>query len=83
MSNLLLTIILTLFTWFLTALGSSTIFLFKNINNKILACHMSVTSFKGAPSVVTFRITKGSPSCRDICFLTQRSQSLTFKAYSP
>lgn len=37
MSNLLLTIILTLFTWFLTALGSSTIFLFKNINNKIMS----------------------------------------------
>lgn len=26
----------TLFTWFVTALGSSTVFLFKNINKKVL-----------------------------------------------
>lgn len=37
MSNLLITIIATLFTWFLTALGASTIFIFKKINNKIMS----------------------------------------------
>ena len=37
MSYLIITILLTLLTWFLTALGSLTIFLFKKINNKFIS----------------------------------------------
>jgi len=43
-SPILLALIATMFTWFVTALGSSIVFFFKKINKTILDCMLSIAA---------------------------------------